>query len=69
MHEREVERVVEPTGAHGMRGAVRACSAEVEHVEDRFCPCPSACLAALACVSRQRSYVGSLPFPNPGLFM
>jgi hypothetical protein len=69
MHEREVERVVEPIRAHGMRGAVRACSAEVEHLEDRFYPCPSACLAALACLSRQRSCVGSLPFPNPGFFI
>jgi hypothetical protein len=69
MHEREVERVVKPTGGHGMRGAVRACSVEVEHVEDRFCPCPSTCLAAIACLSRQRYCVGSLPFPNPSFFM
>jgi hypothetical protein len=60
-HERGVERTVEPTGAPGMRGAVRARSAQVEHVEDRFFPCPSTCLAALACLSRQRPRVGSLP--------
>jgi hypothetical protein len=45
-------------------GAVRAHSlvpAVVGHVEDRFCPCPSACLATLACISWQGSHVGSLP--------
>jgi hypothetical protein len=39
-------------------GAVRAHSrvlAEVEHVEVCFCPCPSACLASLTCISWQGS--------------
>jgi hypothetical protein len=38
----------EPIGARGMHVVVRAHSAQVEHMEDRVCPCPSACLAALA---------------------
>jgi hypothetical protein len=45
------EHAVELTGACGMRGVVKARSTEVELVEDRFCPCPSVCLAALACLS------------------
>jgi hypothetical protein len=52
-------------------GAVRACSrvpAEVEHVELCFCPCPSACLAALTCVSWQRSSIRSLPSSKSYLF-
>jgi hypothetical protein len=36
-------------------------SAAVEPVEDRFCPCPNACLASLTCISRRGSRVGSLP--------
>jgi hypothetical protein len=67
-HERGVERPVESTGTRGVRGAVRVRSVEVEHVEDRFCPCPSVCLAALACLSRQRSRVGSLPCTKSWLF-
>jgi hypothetical protein len=60
-----VECVVEPTGARGVCGTVRARSVEVEHVEDHFCPCTSACLAALASLSWQRSHVGSLPCSKP----
>jgi hypothetical protein len=67
-HGCRVERTIEPIGARGVRGTVRACSAEVKHVEDRFCPCLSACLAALACLSQQRSGVGSLPCTKYWLF-
>jgi hypothetical protein len=52
-------------------GTVRARSrvpAEVEHVEVCFCPCPSTYLAALTCVSWQRSRVRSLPCSKSFLF-
>jgi hypothetical protein len=66
-----VGRAVETTGARGVRGAVRArsrVSAAVEHVEERFFSCSSACLAALVCLSRQGSHVGSLPYSKSLLF-
>jgi hypothetical protein len=43
-HGRGVERAAEPTGAHGVRGAVRACSGQVKHVENSFYLCSSAYL-------------------------
>jgi hypothetical protein len=52
-------------------GAIRArfrVPAEVEHVEVCFYPCPSTCLAALTCVSWQRSHVRSLPCSKSYLF-
>jgi hypothetical protein len=67
-HGHWVERTVEPTGARGVRSVVRVHPAEVEHVEDRFSPCLSAYLAALAFLSRQRSHVGSLPCSKSWLF-
>jgi hypothetical protein len=60
-HGCRVEHAIEPTRARGVRDTVRARSAEVEHVEDRFYSCPSACLAALECLSWQGPHVGSLP--------
>jgi hypothetical protein len=45
------------------KGVVRARSrvlAEVEHMEVCFCSCPSTCLAALTCISWQRSHVFSM---------
>jgi hypothetical protein len=67
-HGREVERATELTEASGARGAVRARSARVEHVEDGFFLSSCVCLATLGCLSQQGCRVGSLPCTKILLF-